>query len=47
MADETLFFILEGVMVVCAVGALNVFHPGWCFGEGYRVTEKGGEEESM
>lgn len=46
--NETLFFVLEGVMVVLAVGVLNVFHPGWCFGEGYRVTEKErSQEEEM
>jgi hypothetical protein len=33
--NETLFFVLEGVMVVIAVLVLNVFHPGWCFREAY------------
>ena len=29
------FIVLEGVMVLIAVLALNVFHPGFCFKEGY------------
>jgi len=33
--DQTLFFVLEGVMVIAAVIVLNVFHPGWCFREAY------------
>lgn len=39
MANETLFFILEGVMVVIAVVILNIFHPGWCFADGYNVSK--------
>ena len=32
--NQTLFMILEGMMVIIAVLLLNVFHPGLCFGEG-------------
>lgn len=39
--DQTLFFVLEGVMVVVAVVVLNVFHPGWCFADGYGVSSTG------
>ena len=38
--DQTLFIVLEGAMVVLAVLALNVFHPGLCFREGYVKEEK-------
>lgn len=33
--NQTLFIVLEGVMVVVAVLVLNLFHPGLCFREGY------------
>ncbi|KAI4254286.1 MAG: hypothetical protein L6R42_007263 [Xanthoria sp. 1 TBL-2021] len=33
--NQTLFIVLEGVMVVIAVLVLNGFHPGLCFREGY------------
>lgn len=33
--NQTYFIILEGAMVIIAVLALNIFHPGWCFREGY------------
>ena len=33
--NQRYFIVLEGVMVIIAVLALNVFHPGWCFREGY------------
>ncbi|KAL8716365.1 MAG: hypothetical protein Q9220_000272 [cf. Caloplaca sp. 1 TL-2023] len=33
--NQTLFIVLEGVMVVIAVLVLNIFHPGLCFREGY------------
>lgn len=39
MANQTLFFVLEGVMVAVAVIILNLFHPGWCFAEGYSVSK--------
>ncbi|KAI5776573.1 RTA1 like protein-domain-containing protein, partial [Geopyxis carbonaria] len=29
MRDQTLFFVLEGVMVILAVLVLNAAHPGW------------------
>jgi len=35
MENQTLFIILEGVMVILAVLLLNAFHPGYCFEEGY------------
>ena len=38
--DQKLFIALEGAMVVLAVLALNVFHPGLCFREGYVREEK-------
>jgi hypothetical protein len=31
MRDEPEFIVLEGVMIVIAVGALTIFHPGYCF----------------
>lgn len=33
--NQTYFIVLEGAMVIVAVLALNAFHPGWCFAEGY------------
>ncbi|KAI4189328.1 MAG: hypothetical protein L6R41_001552 [Letrouitia leprolyta] len=33
--NQKLFIVLEGVMVVIAVLALNLFYPGLCFREGY------------
>lgn len=33
--NQTYFIVLEGAMVIIAVLALNLFHPGWCFREGY------------
>jgi hypothetical protein len=47
MGNQTLFFVLEGVMVTLAVLVLNVFHPGWCFREGYRINSKSAEEGSQ
>lgn len=35
IANQRYFIVLEGVMVIIAVVALNVFHPGRCFREGY------------
>ncbi|KAL9586860.1 MAG: hypothetical protein Q9212_000604 [Teloschistes hypoglaucus] len=44
--NQTLFIILEGVMVIIAVLVLNLFHPGLCFREGYvrkpKATKKPG-----
>lgn len=37
--NETLFFILEGVMVTLAVLVFNLLHPGWCFRESYTTTK--------
>jgi hypothetical protein len=31
MRDEPSFIALEGVMIVVAVAALTIFHPGYCF----------------
>jgi hypothetical protein len=31
MRNEPEFIVLEGVMIVIAVGVLTVFHPGYCF----------------
>lgn len=38
--NQTLFIVLEGVMVVIAVLVLNAFHPGLCFREGYIKESK-------
>ncbi|MCJ1286110.1 hypothetical protein MMC26_005453 [Xylographa opegraphella] len=38
--NQNLFIGLEGVMVVIAVLALNAFHPGFCFREGYDMSLK-------
>jgi len=40
MRNQTLFFILEGVMVAIAVIVLNFFHPGYCFADGYKAGVK-------
>ena len=51
--NQRYFIVLEGVMVILAVLALNAFHPAWCFREGYHgdVThalkrKKGGQTPS-
>jgi hypothetical protein len=31
MREEVEFIVLEGAMIVVAVTALTVFHPGYCF----------------
>lgn len=41
--NQTLFFILEGVMVGLAVLVLNVFHPGQCFRDGFADRFGGGK----
>ena len=33
--NQSLFIGLEGAMVIAAVLALNAFHPGFCFRDGY------------
>lgn len=38
IGNEKLFIILEGAMMVVAALALNTFHPGWCFPEGYEES---------
>lgn len=38
--DETLFFVLEGVMVTVAVLVFGPLHPGWCFQESYRSSKE-------
>lgn len=35
MSDEPLFIGLEGVLIAVTCLALNAFHPGLCFREGY------------
>lgn len=47
MRNEPEFIALEGVMIVLAVGALTIFHPGYCFpalantiGKNKRVARK-------
>lgn len=47
--NQGLFIGLEGVMVLVAMLALNAFHPGLCFREGYdipMVGRKGKKERS-
>lgn len=39
-SQEGLFIGLEGVLIVVAVGVLNVFHPSWCMGAA--VDKSGG-----
>lgn len=39
MRDEIAFLVLDSGMVAVAVGALSVFHPGWCFRVGRVVQE--------
>jgi hypothetical protein len=50
MSDEPLFIGLEGVLIAIACLALNAFHPGVCFREGYDKTDslemKGAGESS-
>ncbi|KAL8678272.1 MAG: hypothetical protein Q9186_005353 [Xanthomendoza sp. 1 TL-2023] len=43
--NQTLFVVLEGVMVIIAVLVLNLFHPGLCFREGY-IKKAKGEKQS-
>lgn len=50
--DEITFMILEGPMIIIAVLALTIFHPGAAFGgrwaeAGWRLrgAKKGGDEE--
>jgi len=38
--NQSLFIGLEGVMVIVAALALNAFHPGICFREGYDISLK-------
>lgn len=38
--NQNLFIGLEGVMVILACLALNAFHPGLCFREGYDISLK-------
>ena len=38
--NQDTFVDLEGVMVLTAVLALNAFHPGFCFREGYIRKQK-------
>ena len=48
--NQHLFIGLEGAMVLVAVFALNLFHPGYCFREGYdmpvakKIKGKKGQE---
>ena len=38
--NQYTFIGLEGAMVIVAVLALNIFHPGFCFREGYIKKQK-------
>lgn len=33
MGDEWMFVGFEGILIIIAVVALNIFHPGWCMKE--------------
>ena len=46
LADEGMFIALEGVMVVIATFALNIFHPGWAFRTFKGLPEKNESEGS-
>jgi hypothetical protein len=42
MSHEIEFIVMEGIMIVIATISLNVFHPGFCFGEQFnQEAEKG------
>jgi hypothetical protein len=45
--NETMFFVLEGVMVIVAVGILNIWHPGMAMREAYHVAKGKGMESSV
>lgn len=48
---QHLFIWLEGFMVILAVLSLNLFHPGFCFREGYvskwRKVGKANKEQNV
>ncbi|EKD17926.1 uncharacterized protein L3040_004466 [Drepanopeziza brunnea f. sp. 'multigermtubi'] len=44
MRDEPSFIVFEGVMIVLAVLAMTVFHPGYCFPQKTRPTKAGSLE---
>jgi RTA1 like protein len=46
MEDETLFIVLEGVMVIAAAIIMTVFHPGFCFREGYFLNKQQSQTDS-
>ncbi|KAE9377661.1 RTA1-domain-containing protein [Stipitochalara longipes BDJ] len=46
MQDQTLFIILDGVMCIVAVLALNAFHPGLLFKQSYATSKAEGRESS-
>lgn len=46
MQNQTLFIILDGVMCVVAVLALNVFHPGVLFKQSNAASKAEGNESS-
>lgn len=39
IGDEAAFFILEGIMVILAVGLFNVWHPGMAMREAYHSAK--------
>ncbi|KAH7070128.1 RTA1 like protein-domain-containing protein [Paraphoma chrysanthemicola] len=54
MRNEVEFIVLEGVMIVIAVAALTVFHPGYCFpalgntiGKKSRIARKSVDESDV
>ena len=44
--NQYTFIGLEGAMVIVAVLALNAFHPGFCFREGYIRKQKSGSNNA-
>lgn len=46
-ADQTLFFVLEGVMVIVSVFALNLFHPGMAMRNAYHIKSAWKAEKKM
>lgn len=46
MQDQVAFIILDGVMCVIAVVALNVFHPGFLFEQSYATLKAEGMQYS-
>ncbi|KAF8247465.1 RTA1-domain-containing protein [Wilcoxina mikolae CBS 423.85] len=46
ISNERYFFVLEGVMVIFAVAALNAFHPGMCLQDAYNASSRNQEKDT-